>query len=355
MSLSERKEKIIEAVVDNYINKYEPVSSTQIQERYLPSLSSATIRNELATLEEMGYLMQPHTSAGRIPTADAYRLYVEKLMPKHNLTATELKIVETYFSKKIIEIDDILRNTAKVISEITNLTSVAYLQNYDNAKIESIKIVKLTDDSALYVIVTDYGLLKETTTHISKGIDEVYFLDASRFVTDAYKGFTILEAIDPNKALRQIMLGYEIIFDTVFKILKNYSQSNSSNDIVLEGSSKILNQPEYSNIEKAKAMFELLDAKEELLPVLKNNDDLNVNIKITKDNEIKDGLPECAIVTAKYSVNGINIGSAGVIGPVRMDYSKVVSVLDYITKIVALKPTNNNENNLLTSDIQENK
>ena len=109
-------------------------------------------------------------------------------------------------------------------------------------------------------------------------------------------------------------------------------------DIVLEGSAKILEQPEYANLQKAKAMLELLDAKEELVPVHKNNDDMNLSIKIGKDNEIREGMPECAIVTASYSVNGVNIGQAGVIGPIRMDYPKVISVLDYIGKTINMLP-----------------
>ena len=117
MGISERKEKILQAVVDSYIVSCEPISSSTIRQTYLPELSSATIRNELATLEEMGYLEQPHTSAGRVPTAQAYRLYVDKLMPRRKLSKSELSIVKQYFNEKITEIDDILKNTAKVISE----------------------------------------------------------------------------------------------------------------------------------------------------------------------------------------------------------------------------------------------
>jgi len=152
LGISGRKEKILQAVVDSYINSCEPISSAEIKEHHLPALSTATIRNELAALEEMGYLVQPHTSAGRIPTAEAYRLYVERLMPKRKLTRSELKTVKRYFNRKITELDDILKSTAKVISEITNLTSVAYAQDINDAVIQNIKIVKLTDTTALVII-----------------------------------------------------------------------------------------------------------------------------------------------------------------------------------------------------------
>ena len=338
MGLSGRKEKILQAVVDGYINSCEPVSSAEIREKHLPALSTATIRNELASLEEMGYLVQPHTSAGRIPTAEAYRLYVERLMPKRKLTRAELKTVKHYFNRKITEIDDILKSTAKVITEITNLTSVAYAQNIEEAVIQNIKFVKVTDTTALVVIVTSLGILKDATVSITPDVDDEYCRTAGDFITNVFASHTIGEALKPNSLIKGVKKEYKTVFNTVIKVLKNYSHEEGIADIVLEGSAKILEQPEYANLQKAKAMLELLDAKDKLVPVLQNNDNMNLSIKIGRDNEIREGMPECAIVTANYSVNGVNIGKAGVIGPIRMDYPKVISVLDYISKTINMLP-----------------
>lgn len=338
MGLSGRKEKILQAVVDSYISSCEPVSSAEIQQRHLPALSTATIRNELSALEQMGYLAQPHTSSGRVPTAEAYRLYVEKLMPRRKLTRSELKIVKRYFNRTITELDDMLKSTAKVISEITNLTSVAYAQNARDAEIKRIRIVKISDSTALVVIVTNLGVMKDATMSVSGELSDEYCDGASRFVTEAFGGHMVSEVVKPKALIKQVKKEYEGVFKTVLKILKNYAHDEMMSDIVLEGSAKILEQPEYENLAKAKAMLELLDAKEELVPVLANNDDMSLSIKIAKDNEIKDGAPECAIVTANYAVNGVNVGNAGVIGPIRMDYAKVVSVLDYIGKTINLLP-----------------
>lgn len=338
MGISGRKEKILQAVVDSYINSCEPISSAEIKEHHLPALSTATIRNELAALEEMGYLVQPHTSSGRIPTAEAYRLYVERLMPKRKLTRSELKTVKRYFNRKITELDDILKSTAKVISEITNLTSVAYAQDINDAVIQNIKIVKVTATTALVIIVTSLGILKDATVSVDASVDDAYCTDAAQFMTEVFAGHTVSETQKPNALVKKVKKEYERVFKTVIKILRNYSHEEMISDIVLEGSAKILEQPEYANLQKAKAMLEILDAKEELVPVLKNNDDMNLSIKIAKDNEIREGMPECAIVTANYSVNGVNIGQAGVIGPIRMDYPKVISVLDYIGKTINMLP-----------------
>lgn len=339
MGLTGRKEKILQAVVDGYIENCQPISSAEIKDKHLPALSSATIRNEMAALEEMGYLAQPHTSSGRVPTTEAYRLYVEKLMPRRKLTRSELKIVKRYFNKKVTELDDVLKITAKVISEITNLTSVAYVQQgAEDATILNIRIVRVTDTAALVVIVTNVGVLKDAMVNIGSGVSDEYCNRASEFMSQVFGGHTISEINKPNRIIKQVKKEYEKLFSTIVRILKSYAHEEMVSDLVLEGSAKILEQPEYANLQKAKAMLEFLDAKEELVPVLQNSDNVNISFKIGKDNEIREGMPECAIVTASYNIDGVTVGNAGVIGPIRMDYSKVVSVLDYLSKTVQALP-----------------
>jgi len=334
MVLTERKEQILTAVVDSYIDSCEPISSLEIKDRHLPALSSATIRNELAALEEMGYLSQPHTSSGRIPTAQAYKLYVEKLMPKTKLSERELAIVKKYFDKKMTEIDDILKSTVKVISEVTNLTSVAYTKPINNSVIQSIKFVKLTETHALVVIVTDFAILKDGIMTIPSGLSDNDFYGASEFVTSVFKGKYICEIKEGTKLIEQVKQEFKNFYDAVFEILNQYTSENIGGEFLLEGSSKILEQPEYANLDKAKAMLSVLESKEKLVPMLQKSGDVSLNIQIGQDNEIEQGVPECAIVTATYSVGGKTVGNAGVIGPIRMDYPKVVSLLDYIGKTI---------------------
>ena len=338
MSLNERKRKILKAVIDDYINYAEPIGSRHIAKNHDISLSSATIRNELAALEEMGYLAQPHTSAGRVPTAEAYRLYVDKLMPRKKLTKSELKVINSYFDRKITEIDDILRSTAKVISEITSLTSVAVIPDLKGAVVDGVKIVKLNSTSALVVIVTNLGILKDATVDIAEDLPEEYFVTASNFISSAFHNHTISELLEPDKMIDDIIAEYRQLFQAIINIMEDYVENGGVGDIMLEGSTKILDQPEFANVKKARAMLSMLEAKEQLAPMLQTPDGVSLNIKISNDNEIADGMPECAIVTANYTVGGRTIGNAGVIGPIRMDYSKVVSVLDYIGKTINLLP-----------------
>ncbi len=339
MALSQRREKILQAVIDSYINNCEPISSAEIKSNFLPELSSATIRNELAILEELGYLSQPHTSAGRVPTREAYKLYVDKLMPKRKLGENELEIINKYFNRKLSDIDDIVKCTAKVISEITNLTGVVYIKNMNNALIEKIKIVKITDKTALFAIATDQGVLTESMT-INRPYDDNYYLKASDFVSSIFKGKSLEEASNADAVVLRVREEFIRIFNAILNILREYS-FNDKGDLILEGSSKLLEQPEYKNINKARAMLHLLDAKNELYPLLEDSNEAELNIRIGMDNEIMEGVPECAIVTVGCTVGGRNVGNAGVIGPMRMDYSKVVSVLEYIGNIINSLPSGN--------------
>lgn len=338
MSISGRKEKILKAVVEHYIVSCEPISSSEIREGNLPELSSATIRNELAALEEMGYLTQPHTSSGRIPTAEAYRLYVDKLMPKRKLSSRELGLIRQYFDGKITEVEDILKKSAKLISEITNLTGVAVSHGIQDARIENIKIVKLDAHRALVIIVTDSDVLKDGCVEFFEDLDEDYFVKAGHFMSDCFKGRTIRELSSPGDIVKEVTDEYRIVFDIIMKMIKEYAVSGFGCDVVLEGSTKLLNQPEYSSVDKAKAMLELLETKEQLVPLIDSGNGVSLNIKICKSDEKFSDVPDCAVVTASYSVNGVNIGNAGVIGPMRMNYAKVVSVLDYIGKAIEVMP-----------------
>ncbi|MDR1138369.1 MAG: heat-inducible transcriptional repressor HrcA [Clostridiales bacterium] len=332
MALSNRKEKILSAVVDSYITSCEPISSQEIRDKHLPDVSSATIRNELAALEEMGYLVQPHTSAGRIPTAEAYRLYVEKLMPKRKLSYSELNMVKRYFDHKIVEIDDMLKATVRVISEITNLTSVAYAHKSDSLVVKSIKFVKIDSSQALVVIVTDGGLINNATMSIAPHLSDLDLLAASEFVSGMFCGYSIGEITSNPNVVANIQQRFRSFFDTVIDVLNKYAHESNLGDIVLEGSSKILEQPEFANITKAKAMLSMLEAKRDLVPILQSKGEMSFNIQIGQEQNVD--LPEYAVVTATYTVGGKSIGNAGVIGPMRMDYPKIVSLLDYIGKTI---------------------
>lgn len=339
MNLSERKKKILSAVIDESIKNASPVSSKDVQEKYLKEVSPATIRNELMALEEMGFLFQPHTSAGRVPTAEGYKKYVEELMPIKKLSKTESDYIKENFNAKLYSMDDLLQNAAKIISDATNYASVVYYGIADSAIVDRIILMKLTNYQTLVVVVTNLGIIKEETKNIQASQEE---LDkASNILTNVFKGKPLIEIENGAELLNNEILRYKDIFDIIIEIITDRDSDHEKN-IAVSGKDKLLNYPEYHDIDKLRKTITFLEQKDDLYPLLSNQGDLEISVKIGGEDDF--GISDCSIVTATYKSNGTPIGSASVVGPVRMDYGKVVSILKNVTEILENNLFNKGDN-----------
>lgn len=327
--LSERKQKILKAVVDEYIATASPISSGEIQNKYFSDISSATIRNELSALEEMGYLIQPHISSGRIPSKKAYSLYVEKFAVKNSLTKREIAIIEDSFDRRFGAIEDLVKKTAKAISDVTNYTSVVVLKNLNSVTIKTVKLVDLDEHSALVIIVTDSGIIRDNVITLTKAIDARYIADANALLNKIFSGKTLSDLKDSEILAKAELDDFRELFDNIISILMVISERNDEN-VFFEGQSKFLSSPE-SDLGTTKNFLEIIETKEKMADIVESGTDFDFNIKIGKDEN--GGIDKCAIVTAKYMYKGKEIGSAGVIGPERMNYNKVMSVLEYVKKM----------------------
>lgn len=328
MNLSERKKKILSAVIDESIKSAEPVSSRDVQEKYLSEFSPATIRNELMALEEMGFLYQPHTSAGRVPTTEGYKMYVDQLMQIKKLSKKEVENIKTSFNDKISNLSEILQTTAKTISDATNYASVVYYGIADNATIENILLFKLTKTTSLVVVVTDLGVIKSETNLINA--TEAELLSASNILSDIFRGKQLYDVESCKILVENEIALYKDIFNAIIHVITQRDLDISN--IAVSGKDKLLNYPEYHDIEKLKSTIGLLDKKDILYPLLAENGDLEISVKVGGDKKL--GITDCSIVTATYKSKGKTIGSAGVVGPLRMDYGKVVSILKNVTQIL---------------------
>jgi len=330
MNLSERKKKILSAVIDESIKTAEPVSSKDVQEKYMKEYSPATIRNELMALEEMGFLSQPHTSSGRIPTAQGYKMYVDELMQERKLNKKEVDLIKINFDQKLSSLDDLLQKAAKTISDATNYASVVYFGITDNAVIDNIILMRLTKSQTLVVIVTDLGIIKEQTSIIDNNEQEL--LQASKILTELFKGKKLEEVKNSKEIVTEELIRYKAVFDAIIDIITK-REGNFNKNMAVSGKDNLLNYPEYHDIEKLRKTIGLLDQKESLFPLLDTSDsDIEISVKVGGENDF--GLTDCSIVTATYKAKGKPIGSANVVGPVRMDYAKVVSILKNVTQIL---------------------
>ena len=332
MKLSDRKKKILRYVVSDYISNAQPVSSKGITEKYMKDVSSATVRSELAGLEEMGYLNQLHTSSGRVPSIEAYKLYVTELMDKSKLTREETGKIREAFRDHVDNLETVVQNAVKVISDLTDYTSVAVANHSGTDKILKIEIFRYKPTQALLLIVTENALIRDKFIEIPADMSDAELDDASRFVLKAFGGKALTEILSMSEQFPAEFDSYREIVDSVMDAIEEYIEKDRA-DVVINGEGKILNHPEYNDGEKVKNFLSVITSKDRLTELLKNEeDDIEINIKIGGEND--DVPKDCSLVTATYSAGGKKVGTYGVIGPLRMDYRKVVSVLEGVGKVL---------------------
>ncbi|MDF2986729.1 MAG: heat shock repressor HrcA [Eubacterium sp.] len=332
MLLDDRKLRILQAIIDDYINTAEPVGSRTIAKKHELGLSSATIRNEMADLEDMGFLEQPHTSAGRVPSDKGYRLYVDQLMKINDLSAADIEKIRNAMDIRINELSQIIRNASVVISQFTKYTSMAVTPQIKRSVLKAVQVVPIEPGKALVIVVTDSNTVRNNLIRIPEKITPDFLIQVSNLLNDKLKGYT-LEMLKKNflngEAEQLTSLPYDLmrpILDGIEDLIKLIDQP----EIYLEGTTNILNFPEFKEIQKAKEFLSLLDEKKLMSEILNTNINKNeIIIQIGNENVIQ-GIKDCSIVTASYSVDDLLIGTIGIIGPTRMEYSKVVSSLNYI-------------------------
>lgn len=325
--LSDRKKKVLGALVDSYITDAEPISSSAIKNKYMPDVSSATIRSELATLEELGYLVQPHVSSGRVPSAKAYRFYVDCLLSECG--DTDVDGLDETLKRRMSSVEELVRETAKTVSDVTNYTSLMVLSGADSLTVKEVKLVDLYDDSALVLVITDAGVIKDKTVAVPKDADGNYIELANRILNATFAGKTLAEIGSSAPVLEENIEGMKALVDEVIRLLAEYKRARES-ELYLEGADKIFQYPEARDVDNVRSFVSIISKKEKLHDLVAGNGDLEIDVKIGE--QASEDLKHMALVTARYSVGGKEIGHVGVIGPERMDYKKVMSVLRQLVR-----------------------
>ena len=330
--LSERKRKILQYVVDDYIATAQPVSSKVITEKYMTDISSATVRSELSGLEEMGYLTQLHTSSGRVPSIEAYKLYVGELMDKSKLSGKEIVAIKNAFRDHVDNLENVITSAVKVISELTDYTSLAIPARSGKEKIVKLDIFRCKPGQALLLIATENYLIRDKFIDVPTAMSDSQVSEASRLIGKLLTGKQLEQISEISNTITEEFAVYREIFDGIMSAIEEYVEKDKPS-LLVEGENKILNHAEYTDTEKVKNFLSVVSGKDKLRDLLTSDkDNIEINIKIGGENG---GIPEdCSMVTATYSASGVEMGTYGVIGPLRMDYQKVVSVLEGVGKIL---------------------
>ena len=331
MKLNNRKIKILEALINDYIETGEPIGSRTIAKKYDLGISSATIRNELSDLEDLGLVIQPHASSGRIPSDKGYRLYVDSLMEHRELTEEESKYLQNIVIENINHMDYLMEQTARALAMLTNYATVVSKPKIEEEKIKHIQLVPLDELSIIAVVVTENKNIKNYIISTDKGFSPEELLCFTDVINNLIKDYSLEEIRNLiKKNENNIISTAEQVVYKVFEQIFNDDKEETK--FYTSGINNILEFKEFSNIEKAKPIFQSLEEKDMLIDILSGDNGNNNSIQILIGNENQaQEFKDCSIVKTEYKIAGA-IGTIGIIAPTRMDYAKTVSLLDEIVK-----------------------
>ena len=331
MDLTERQLNILKAIVKDYVETAEAVGSRTISKKYDFGISAATIRNEMSDLEDMGYLVQPHTSAGRIPTKKGYMLYVDSLMGNRELEENEKDMLRKCVENNFNRVDDLLDELSKILSSITNYTTVAvYDRNRGLRTIKHIQLVSLSPEKILLILVADNGEIKSREFDTFVELPQAKLNVISNSLSNKLSGKKFSELDEEMVAYIKYEIGEysEIVDDLVYLL-----NADSDYKISMNGATNIFNYPEFSDMVKAKSFLNMLEERESLAKMIRTKgiQKDNLNIVIGNGDDVSTDL---SIITATYNVQDDLQGKISFIGPTRMDYSKVYSILNYMSMLL---------------------
>lgn len=326
--ISERKKLILKAIVEAHIEGGEPVGSKYITESKQLSCSSATIRNEMAELESLGYLEQPHTSAGRVPSKKGYRFYVDTLLEDYAMTAREIAQINQLMKVKISELDRILDKASKVAADLTNYPAFAIQPREHSATVSKYETALIDRQSFVLILVLSGGTVKTRNIITETEVDEKRLSRLSEALNDLAAGLTVDELSFPvMMELENRMAGDVTLVNTVMKCIWEVLTEMDGGELRVNGLDRLLQYPEFAKAEDLGELLGALERKEEILDLVADGDDGRVNAVIGSESSVR-VINNSTLVYKPIQHNGHTVGVIGVIGPLRMDYAKVLTTLD---------------------------
>ena len=325
--MDERKNNLLKVIVETYIKSVKPVGSKALCDLF--GCSSATIRNEMAILEEMGYLEKNHISSGRVPSEAGYRYYVKNLMEPEKLTGSEMLQLQKIFANTDILLSDAINKCMDIISDITNYTSVVLGKSGVDNNLLQINIIDLGNNQVVAVVCTDKGNVENKTFNLPDTINVKEVIKTSEIINKMLVGTPINDVgkrleLEVKPVIKNQIRQYETVYNIFYDAFNDFVNNNSN--IHVTGKTKIFEQPEYNDINELKRLANKLEDNNLITKVEEVSDEDNIKVYIGDENEFDSN---CTIIRKKYHVNGEE-GTIAVIGPKRMDYQRIVGLLEYI-------------------------
>ena len=330
MELSERKKKILRAVVEYYVRTAEPVGSKALLELADLNVSSATIRNDLADLTEQGYLEQPHTSAGRIPSPKGYRLYVNELMEEQRLSLEETRQINDALHLKMKELDKVIDQAGRMVSQLTNYPAFALTGNARRATIRRFDLILVDSSSFIVVAMTDSSVVKNKLIRVPADLSEPQLQLLTTLLNTSFIGKTLDELTPELMRVAEHAAGTSYgLINLVVSFAMEVLEDLENSQVYTAGASHILDHPEYQDVGKAQKLMSYISQEQAMSLALPAMGDENTKILIGPEN-VADELKDTSVVLASYDIGDGLKGVIGVVGPTRMDYGKVAAKLSYV-------------------------
>ena len=334
--LTERMRWILRMIIENYILTADPVGSRTISKISSLNLSPATIRNIMSDLEELGLLYQPYTSAGRVPTEKGFRFYVDSILDIHELSDQEQQEIRSRYRSYQIEGADLFRETCRILSSSSHYLGVVWAPRMSLVVLQHIEFVKLRKYLVLAVLVSTTGLVYNRIIEAEEDFSQSELDHLSDYMNGLLNGLTLHQVRE--KLLEQMGVEknvYDRLFKQALKLGEKAFSSTEETDVFIEGRTNILNEPEFGNISKMTDLFRAFEEKATMVRLLdKFMEPKGVQIAIGSESQVQE-METCSLVTSTYGCAGKVWGALGVIGPRRMNYSKVIPLVDYSAKLLS--------------------
>ncbi len=335
MDLIERKYRILQAIIDDYILTALPVGSRTISRKYEQKLSSATIRNEMSDLEELGYLDSPHTSAGRVPSNKAYRLYVDQMLRPMALSPEEQAFIRECFDRRTHQVEDLSLRIAKALSSMTHYTTAVMTRTPKSDQIFShLQLVPIAERRALLIIVTKSGAVRQSVIDVGTRIDPDELYTVSKILSAQLDGCPLSEL---NARFAAVSGSAPQGVEHVMRALSMEAQQASKDEVsalVVGGRSNLLRFPEYSDVDKARSLLSVFETRDKMVDLLSTGGEMEFSVRIGPETGLEE-TKDCSIVTASFRLGDGRVNTIGLIGPTRMEYGRALSVLTQVGRTLA--------------------
>ncbi|WP_346355820.1 heat-inducible transcriptional repressor HrcA [Azotosporobacter soli] len=331
--LDKRKKIILHAIVDDYISTAEPIGSRTIARKYDLGVSPATIRNEMADLELLGYLEQLHTSSGRIPSGKGYRFYVDSLLAPTQISDKEVTLVKNWYQAKARRLDEVFQETARLLSRMTRNISLVLAPQFGQCNFKYLQFMPFDETRAILLIVTDTGMVENKVIDLPQGMRVEDLQRLANMMNQRLSGLS-LDQIESSilREIKEDLLAEAKVVDDAMKVIRQALRGEKQDRVYLGGTTQLLNQPEFRNLEKVRMLLDMLEEEPLLCDLLQQRQqetDSGVVVTIGEENSYR-GIQDCSMVQATYRIGGQVVGSVAVLGPTRMDYGKIMSIMDYV-------------------------